>query len=451
MSELFVVILLLNVLFFAVGTFVLLHKKDVHLKRKVKEIIDEINEKVYLIDSKIYFEIDNMPISNISAEDIVHIKEKLKKDESHFGEYVIEKDGDVIKLLSQQYKNEIEKIKEKYEESLHEQEKLKDKEYYYYKEFAEKLTYVLKEINEFHREIRDISNLNIKFKLENIKDKVEFILEFFREKGTLDLHKYKLYRIRNLVDLLKEEFEGKLSIEFKIDNNVSAYYVEIEKIFAEIKAILYLVLKMKISEVDKNINLNIKVEDGYIKFIIKNNTSNFSFIRLIDEDFMFVEQVKQQKWRFTVEENLVSIDVPIHDFGGELTDEIKTMTIHSHLDQIKDVIKLVLYDMNKYGFDNNEIYDMRLTLDELLVNAIEHGNKFDKAKHVFISYKFSNDGKKVAIEIEDEGEGFDHENIREPDILSMRGRGISITKKLVNEMKYSNGGRKVAISKEKEV
>lgn len=451
MSDFIFILLGLNIICFGTVIFILVKSRNIYAQKKITEFTEDVNKKIKNLDTKVYFVVMDKVVSNISAEDLEIVRTKIKNDESHFGEFVIENYNDIIVLNSQTHKFEIEKIKEKYDESLYEQEKLKDREYYYYKEFIEKLTYVLNEINEFYREIKDITNLNIKFKLENIKDKVEFILEFFKEKGTMDIHKFKLYKIKNMTDLLKEEFDGKLNIEFKIESDINSYYIEIDKIYAEIKAVLYLVLKMKISDIDKSISLFIRVKDGYISFLIKNNTSNYSFLKLIDEDFMYVEQIKQQRWKFTVEDTFVEIEVPIRHFEGEQTDEIRTIVIGSQIDQIKDVIKLVLYDMNKFGFNNNEIYDMRLTLDELLVNAIEHGNKFDKTKKVHINYKFTYEGKKVAIEIEDEGAGFDINEIKEPDILSMRGRGISIIRKLVNEIVYSNNGRKVGITKVKEV
>ena len=54
---------------------------------------------------------------------------------------------------------------------------------------------------------------------------------------------------------------------------------------------------------------------------------------------------------------------------------------------------------------DQEIFSVRLALEEALVNAIKHGNQMDRAKAVHISYRFLPD--RFEIRITDEGCGFD--------------------------------------------
>lgn len=93
--------------------------------------------------------------------------------------------------------------------------------------------------------------------------------------------------------------------------------------------------------------------------------------------------------------------------------------------------------------------EIMMIIDEMIMNAIEHGNKRDPEKKVFISYIINS--YKVEIIIRDEGEGFNvGEVMATRDKVSLydkRGRGIIIARSLVDRIEYNKLGNEVRLVK----
>lgn len=97
---------------------------------------------------------------------------------------------------------------------------------------------------------------------------------------------------------------------------------------------------------------------------------------------------------------------------------------------------------------SNEIYgNLMITVLEAANNAIVHGNKLNENKKVNISIE--KDTKLLIITIEDEGEGFDYENVPDPtapeNIEKITGRGIFLMKKLSDDIQFLDSGKTVKI------
>jgi anti-sigma regulatory factor (Ser/Thr protein kinase) len=92
---------------------------------------------------------------------------------------------------------------------------------------------------------------------------------------------------------------------------------------------------------------------------------------------------------------------------------------------------------------------IRLVLDELLVNAMEHGHRWEAPRRVHV--QLLADGDRWAVRIEDSGRGFDPSKIPDPTspdaILSDRGRGVLLILSLMDRVRYYDGGRGVLAMK----
>ena len=206
---------------------------------------------------------------------------------------------------------------------------------------------------------------------------------------------------------------------------------------------IYSILKQKkpIGE----IKLLITLEMNKIIYKLSSEDFGVSFLDIFDEEFLETKDVKRKKWNFNIGDNFFKLDtLEMHVYYAK-PEEIKMMVIPSNLHRIKAIEKIILYDMSVREYTEKDISEMKLILDELLVNAIEHGNKFDLNKSVYLSYEFNNENQ-IRIEVEDEGEGFDIKTIKDPDLLNERGRGIYIVRKLVKTLEYMNDGKKVIIT-----
>lgn len=96
-----------------------------------------------------------------------------------------------------------------------------------------------------------------------------------------------------------------------------------------------------------------------------------------------------------------------------------------------------------------DLFGIRLALEEAVVNAIKHGNRLDKGKHVHVVCKST--PEKIWIEIADQGPGFDPNAVPDctnPDRLEMPcGRGIMLMRNYMSRVEYNQPGNVVVMEK----
>jgi serine/threonine-protein kinase RsbW len=88
--------------------------------------------------------------------------------------------------------------------------------------------------------------------------------------------------------------------------------------------------------------------------------------------------------------------------------------------------------------DDGTFYRLLVALTEAVNNAIMHGNRSDRSKEVCISCILS--PAKLLIRVEDEGRGFNPENVPNPldeaNLLKESGRGIFLMRSMMDKVKY---------------
>jgi serine/threonine-protein kinase RsbW len=96
-----------------------------------------------------------------------------------------------------------------------------------------------------------------------------------------------------------------------------------------------------------------------------------------------------------------------------------------------------------------EIFSVRLALEEALVNAIKHGNEMDRSKRVFVSYRLH--GDRLEVRITDEGRGFDPSDVPDPTAIENLerpcGRGLMLMRHYMTEVNYNESGNSVSMAK----
>lgn len=127
------------------------------------------------------------------------------------------------------------------------------------------------------------------------------------------------------------------------------------------------------------------------------------------------------------------------------------LTISSKIENINKVSFQILDSLMPLGLDKSQLFDIRLCVEEAVKNAIEHGNKLNEQAKVKVSYSL--DEGKLAVTVEDEGDGFNVDLLPDPtkadDVkdIAIRGRGVFLLKKLMDEVNYNEKGNKVAFVK----
>ncbi len=128
-------------------------------------------------------------------------------------------------------------------------------------------------------------------------------------------------------------------------------------------------------------------------------------------------------------------------------DTIK-IQIPSLNENIRIVESFIDNAQEKYAFDDDIYGNIMIAVTESVNNAIKHGNKNDKDKNVTLS--LSLDKNEISFVIEDEGVGFDYNNLPDPtapeNLERPEGRGIFLMKNLCDEVEFEDEGRKVKLS-----
>lgn len=127
------------------------------------------------------------------------------------------------------------------------------------------------------------------------------------------------------------------------------------------------------------------------------------------------------------------------------------LEIRSSVDEVRRVQEAVRKEMDRLGYDADACFAVKLALEESLVNAMKHGNRFDASHSVHIRY--SADDKQVWISVKDDGRGFDPASVPDPttveNLAKPHGRGIMLMRAYMDDVTYSACGSEVIMVKRK--
>lgn len=111
--------------------------------------------------------------------------------------------------------------------------------------------------------------------------------------------------------------------------------------------------------------------------------------------------------------------------------------ICSTLKDIARHIEIELEEISKEVKNEDLMFDLRIIMNELFINAVEHGNKWNDDKCIIYSVDLR--PNYIEVIIEDEGEGIGKLESYDSMSLKSSGRGLKIVKELADEFAiYSN-------------
>lgn len=103
------------------------------------------------------------------------------------------------------------------------------------------------------------------------------------------------------------------------------------------------------------------------------------------------------------------------------------------------------------GFDEDTRGGISMAVREAMINAVLHGNKYDAAKRVNLT--FEQKGPEMTVIVADEGNGFVPEEVPNPlapeNLLKQSGRGIFLMRTFMDEVRFrkSNSGTEITLIK----
>ncbi len=124
----------------------------------------------------------------------------------------------------------------------------------------------------------------------------------------------------------------------------------------------------------------------------------------------------------------------------------------SDITLMNGVLQYLIERVAKLGVIKPERSNLFIALDEAFVNAVKHGNKNDPTKLVRITAELS--PQEARFTVEDEGEGFDVEQIpdpRDPDnLFKASGRGVLLIYNIMDKVEYNARGNRLTMIKRPE-
>lgn len=151
----------------------------------------------------------------------------------------------------------------------------------------------------------------------------------------------------------------------------------------------------------------------------------------------------------TVEILTVSRKNQIKEKLGFSKDDPVYLQFLRYYEDMDRAVAVILSSMDSCGYTDDAIRKMKISLTELIVNAILHGNKKDFAKKVIMGHIV--DKSKAVISIMDEGSGFNPDNVPDPtlpeNLVKDCGRGLFIVRHYVDSLVFNEKANRVTIVK----
>ncbi len=116
------------------------------------------------------------------------------------------------------------------------------------------------------------------------------------------------------------------------------------------------------------------------------------------------------------------------------------ITVPAGLESLEGLIKSAIGSAQQCGLAGESLYAVELATEEVVVNVFKYAYPHEKGK---LRLRCMGEGDRFIIEVTDWGVPFDATSQPAPDVTSpleerpLGGRGIYLTKKMTDEMRYT--------------
>jgi len=127
----------------------------------------------------------------------------------------------------------------------------------------------------------------------------------------------------------------------------------------------------------------------------------------------------------------------------------KKFQVDSDLAVVQKTSEEVLSFLKPVPLGEAALFDIRLCLEEALINAMKYGNALKKEVPVELDVEASD--KEVRITVKDQGPGFDVKRLEdctdEKNLYRNHGRGVYLIHQLMDEVRYNDTGNTLLMVK----
>jgi serine/threonine-protein kinase RsbW len=129
--------------------------------------------------------------------------------------------------------------------------------------------------------------------------------------------------------------------------------------------------------------------------------------------------------------------------------KVSTFSFPSKPDSIGKVEAFVEDLKDRYDIRDDVFGNILISITEAANNAIIHGNRCDESKEVSIDVSYNVDSKVLTFKVQDQGEGFDFNNLPDPtspeNLEKITGRGVFLMKQLADWVIFADSGSQVEL------
>ncbi len=125
--------------------------------------------------------------------------------------------------------------------------------------------------------------------------------------------------------------------------------------------------------------------------------------------------------------------------------QLSEIQIPSDLRRAKDPESSIMRVVERFSYDADACFAIKLSLEEAVTNAVKHGNQHDPNKTVTVRY-FCDDERFVAA-VCDQGSGFHLDHVPDPtsdeNLERPSGRGLMLMQSYMTEVAFNEQGNEV--------
>ncbi len=123
---------------------------------------------------------------------------------------------------------------------------------------------------------------------------------------------------------------------------------------------------------------------------------------------------------------------------------LKLTSTQNSVQKIEHIIRSLL---ELYKIEHTKFAEILIATTEAVNNAIEHGNKCDESKFIYLETQVED--QNMCIRIEDQGCGFCETEVADPTqadrLTEQGGRGIMVMRHLTDDIMFLKNGRVVEL------
>lgn len=127
----------------------------------------------------------------------------------------------------------------------------------------------------------------------------------------------------------------------------------------------------------------------------------------------------------------------------------KEFLVPSDLSLVQKSSADVLSFLGPLKLNDSVVFDLRLCLEEALINAMKYGHKLQKELKVRVGVEYND--REIRIRVEDQGEGFDPRRLANctegAHRMREHGRGVHLIHQLMDEVRYNPKGNAILMVK----